>query len=439
MIKSKPYSVKEDRLKKMKYANIVFSGKEFNNLGDNIQLIAIDKIYNYMGILDNDICKIPYGELSTWKSPDNEKVILPINFPFLEYKENGIIGTFSEDIIPVFLGLTLLQSKFSTKEIDYLKRYEPIGCRDEYTYYNLRRAGIASWLNGCITFSVFPQRETKKTRKKVFVVDVCDELKEYIPSWLRKNIYECSQIVKLEDKNRISEFARKRYEEYSEDAKLVVTSRLHCVVPCLSMGIPVILAVKNVSYRFGWVEKLLPIYTPDTFDQIDWNPCPIDFTDIKKQILDHAVEMIMARDRVTRSMHIISNFYLTRDRKQYFIEGFHETIEYIHENWDTTKVIEYSFWGITYLAELLDDYIKENYPNAILANVFDKYRKISFKGIKTEPISEINVQNLYNLEIFITASAVTEEAKTFFNKIGKNKGFYLCYLDMLEASNVLKN
>lgn len=422
----------------MKYANIVFSGKEFNNLGDNIQLIAIDKLYNYMGISDEDICKIPYGELSTWKSPDGEKVILPINFPFLEYKENGIIGTFSEDIIPVFLGLTLLQSKFSANEINYFKKHEPIGCRDEYTYHNLRRAGISSWLNGCITFSVFPQRDPNKIRKKVFVVDVCDELKSYIPSWLRKNIYECSQIVKLEDKNRISEFVRNRYEEYSEDAKLVVTSRLHCVVPCLSMGIPVILAVKNVSYRFGWVEKLLPIYTPDTFDRIDWSPSAIDFTDIKKQILDHAVGRIMARDSVTRSMHNISNFYLERDRKQYFIEGFHETIEYIHQNWDATKVIEYSFWGITYLAELLDDYIKENYPNAILTNVFDKYRKISFKGIKTEPISVINVKNLYNLEIFITASAVTEEAKIFFNNIGKNKGFYLCYLDMLEASNVMK-
>jgi hypothetical protein len=418
----------------IKYANITFLGKEVQNLGDNIQLSAIEKLYKYMGVAEEEIIKIPYTELSTWHDENGEKVILPINFPFLEYKEKGIANTFSEDIIPIFLGLTLLKSRFSIDEIDYLKQYEPIGCRDEFTYQNLKKAGLKVWLNGCMTLTMFPNRQIEGSKKSVFLVDISDQLREFIPQEFIPYIRECSQIVKITNSGNIKEITRQRYEQYRDEAKLIITSRLHCAIPCLAMGIPVILAVEKVSFRFSWVEKLLPIYTPDTFHKINWNPDLVDVDNIKNKLLENATYRIQRRSQNTALINEITNFYLERERKPYFVEGFSETIDYIRNNWNKNKIVKYSFWGISYLSELIDDYIKENYPNAILLNAFDKYRKLCFRGIYTLPISEIETEKLKDMEVFITASVVTQEAKIIFSKIGKDDGFFLCYSDIMKAT-----
>ena len=42
----------------MKFANLKFNARGINNIGDNLQLIAIDNIYKEMGIDLNDIIYI---------------------------------------------------------------------------------------------------------------------------------------------------------------------------------------------------------------------------------------------------------------------------------------------------------------------------------------------------------------------------------------------
>ena len=49
------------------------------NIGDYAQLLAIDNLYSYMGVDEEDIVKIEYYDLLDY---EGEYVILPINFIF---------------------------------------------------------------------------------------------------------------------------------------------------------------------------------------------------------------------------------------------------------------------------------------------------------------------------------------------------------------------
>lgn len=418
----------------MKYANIVFAGKEKHNLGDNLQLMAIDNLYKFMNLDENSIVKIPYNELSTWKESEGEKVILPINFPFLEYKENGLSGMFSESITPVFIGLTLLSNTFSTDDIAFLKKHEPIGCRDEYTYNNLKRAGIRVWLNGCMTLTLFDKRslEHHDHWKDVLIIDVCNELQDHIPHHIKEKAINLSQVVTLENGVSIQDYAAERYQMYYDQAKLIITSRLHCAISCIAMGIPVVLAVKKVSFRFSWLEKLLHIYTPDEFENIDWQPSLVPCEEIKALMLQNAVSRISNNSFNIKDAYKISDYWLIREKNKYYIDGYDEAIECI-EKFGSLEGVEYAFWGMTVLTEMINQYIRDKFPTAELKYAFDKYRKIKFAGLTTEWIGLYEPLRLQNLFIFVTASAATNEAAELFKKIKKHKNYCLCYKNFVDT------
>ena len=125
----------------MKYANYRFRARGVNNLGDQMQIIAIDYLYSVMGIPAEEIVYIDYHSLRAY---DGEYVILPVTMPMVDYFPNGFADRFSERIIPVFLGVTMVKETLTEKEQIYLRKYEPIGCRDERTLNTMRKYGILS-------------------------------------------------------------------------------------------------------------------------------------------------------------------------------------------------------------------------------------------------------------------------------------------------------
>ena len=52
--------------KTVKFANYYFKGKSMNNIGDNMQILAIDYIYQQMGVQD-DIVYIDKNDLPTYE------------------------------------------------------------------------------------------------------------------------------------------------------------------------------------------------------------------------------------------------------------------------------------------------------------------------------------------------------------------------------------
>lgn len=113
-----------------------------------MQLVAVENLYMEMGIDYADVVCIGLSKLSSY---DGEYVVLPVSFLLYGYRDELNITMFSPKIIPVFLELSVMGGNISEEEIVYLRRFEPIGCRDYYTVKWFRERNVCAYMNGCLT------------------------------------------------------------------------------------------------------------------------------------------------------------------------------------------------------------------------------------------------------------------------------------------------
>ena len=93
--------------------------------------------------------------------------------------------------------------------------------------------------------------------------------------------------------------AEQLLETYRSRAKLIVTTMLHCALPAIAMGIPVVVfyplndetAHASDRERFSSLEGLVRVHRFEEIESVDWNPKPIDVSEIKLKILDRFYEM----------------------------------------------------------------------------------------------------------------------------------------------------
>lgn len=262
------------------------NGNENQNMGDWGQTIAMEQLYHEWGITDyihvsrNDV-----------KYYDGEYVILPYNgFNTLINRANYKTETFplSHKIIPVFFSMHYHDRYIPLEMKEQLKAFEPIGCRDEETMVNMRKHGIRSYLSGCVT-SLLPRREEDKEKQnKILIIDAPKDIDKYIPSELIGEIeYHTNlfHITRTEGPNYMTsneskesyEQAKKLLNYCRDNAKLIITSRLHIASPCMAMGIPVILVKEDFDGRFAWIEKYLPLYSKERWNEINWYPKPVEY------------------------------------------------------------------------------------------------------------------------------------------------------------------
>jgi SAM-dependent methyltransferase len=406
----------------MKFANYKFYAKGVNNLGDNMQIISIDSIYKAMGISEREIIYIDKNELNTYKG---EYVILPVTMPLVDYMEGGISGRFSDHIVPVFLGLTLVTDSLLLQEVDYYRKFEPIGCRDERAMNILRKYGIQAYLHGCIT-ATLPKRsiEKDKTFDKVFIVDVAKNVLSYIPDELMKDAVFLTHMH--EEIDNPKELMQEYYNRYKNEAKLVITGLLHCSVPCMAAGIPVVVAKNNISYRYGWLEKLIHLYDKNDFANIDWNPVPIEYEDHKKRLLEVTINRLLEAFNKYSSIYELSWFYEQRKKKEYILDAFEPIKRYIDSHFiDKNKEYKYAIWGVTQISSVSVNYIMKEYPKAKLMHVYDTYRKVLFEGLYSE--GSENICNHPDEIVLVTTNGASRMAQKLFDEIGKDKESYVLW------------
>lgn len=302
----------------MQYGKIVFS-REFVsptvcNLGDIAQELVIEYIYKKMGIPDRDICEIQMEEIGNYQG---EEVILPINGYFRYSREFPAFPT-SPKIKPVFLAIYCTSSLY-LKHADYWKKYGPIGCRDEATAKAMQKRGYDAFLAGCMTV-LFPRRTKTPGDPCVFLVDAHPSVEKYIPVELKEHLVRITHDVpvdphmdKAETAHRCAELARRLFDRYRDEATLVITSRLHCAVPCIAMGIPTVLVKDGFDERFGWLEKHTKLYTPDQYADINWTPQPPDLEDFKELLMQWAVARIRGEE-AREQQRQIETYYADRDK-----------------------------------------------------------------------------------------------------------------------------
>ena len=127
-----------------------------------------------------------------------------------------------------------IQGKWGNK-IDYLNANAPIGCRDFGTLDFLRKKNVDSYFSGCLTLMLKNPIVAKERTNKIYLVDVKKEINELLPAEIQKNGIPVKHYVHTKDSLQRFTDSFKLIESYAS-AKLVVTQRIHCALPCVAMG-----------------------------------------------------------------------------------------------------------------------------------------------------------------------------------------------------------
>lgn len=176
------------------------------------------------------------------------------------------------------------------ENVAYLKRHSPIGCRDYSTLEIMRKAGIDAYFSFCMTTTLDIDYKREETTDDIYFADVLyDYDQRYVYKADPKRILyhlgtgRIFKTMNLPHKNKvlkqlipkevidqainvnhfcsnklptpkIYDIARQALHNYGT-AKLVVTSRIHCALPCLAMGTPVLFIFNGLEDDAGHLSR----------------------------------------------------------------------------------------------------------------------------------------------------------------------------------------
>ena len=225
-----------------------------SNIGDDIQTLAAINFLKKKGIEKYSFIDREY--LSDY---DGDAVNLIMNGWFMHNLKKFPP---SKNINPIFISFHVNKEKLVKKNKKYLKLHEPIGCRDFHTVQLLEKYGIRSYFTGCLT--LFFDKVNEKSGKK-YLVDVNTEC-DYIPNIeLDHSKYGDFELIGHEIQNFDYNDLDKRLLHANElldvyrTAGLVVTTRLHCLLPCRAFGTKALLFHKNyhTDPRFSGLRNVI--------------------------------------------------------------------------------------------------------------------------------------------------------------------------------------
>lgn len=153
---------------------------------------------------------------------------------------------FPKNVDPIFVSFHVADQRMLTSEgVEYLKEHAPIGCRDTYTLNLLKQRGVEGYFSGCLTKSIdFYKHNHATTSGRVYVVDV-DISGDGSEKELVHVAHSQGEHVNG-DGGKMLKKALSLLKNYSTSDR-VITTRLHCYMPCFAMGVPVELRSKNGS------------------------------------------------------------------------------------------------------------------------------------------------------------------------------------------------
>lgn len=221
------------------------------NIGDDIQSLAAQK---YSSLIDLFIDRDKIGE---YPQLQNKKARIILNGWFIGNAESWPPA---DSFCPLFISFHLASHQYienaatfstdkllSSECLDYYRRNGPIGCRDKHTLKTLQLHDVPSYYSGCLTLT-FPKVDIPRTDRVLLVDPISSEasgggekfLEEIIPTHIKNQVDIRSHHINpnMSTTERMLK-AQSLLDEY-QAAHLVITSRLHCALPCVSFGTPVL-------------------------------------------------------------------------------------------------------------------------------------------------------------------------------------------------------
>jgi hypothetical protein len=267
------------------------------NLGDNAQSIAAGALFHRLGIRDEDIVSVDRDTLPDYRG---ERVALLMNAVFHDQ-----CFPISKQVTPLFVGFTA-QPEVLRKHVDYLRSHAPIGCRDCATAEVLTSLGVEAYVSGCVTFTLRRRSLTTKAARLIVVHGarsgaLPNVVLRHVPSDLLESaefIYHRLPVttspISATEQQTATAYEASIIRRLASKAAIVLTSLHHVTAPCLAMGIPVVLCRVNNHPRFSLLQRIIPLYTPDTVDQIDWAPAVPDVSCFANAYTERVRDLIKA-------------------------------------------------------------------------------------------------------------------------------------------------
>jgi hypothetical protein len=145
----------------------------------------------------------------------------------------------------------------SSENLPYLEKHAPIGARDSRTLELLQRRGIDAYFSGCLTLTLTAAKQFQR-RDFVCLNDLDPELSRCIELRAARPVvitsHDDRETVGFHDR---AQKAQQLLSLYTQ-ARYVVTSRLHCALPCLALETPVLFVPNEPDgYRFSGLLSLL--------------------------------------------------------------------------------------------------------------------------------------------------------------------------------------
>lgn len=408
----------------MKYAKFVNKGNSdymkrtrMLNLGDNIKSLSVNNLFSYSHIQEKDIVEVSYYD----QSSINEPCCLIVNNHYnrqmnLNYMNNSSIR-------PVFIGWALMDSELLPEEIAYIKKYEPILCRDEFTKNVLTKYQVEAYVTGCLSLTFEKRIEEAGKRDKFYFVDVPEKFLRQLPQEVIENAVFTKQHIKLDhiDTGVMENgdyLARERLDEYCHNAKLIISPLLHCITPCLAMGIPVVALGSNFSYRYSFIDAFVHSYNDKTFLEYDWNQ-PIegkDMEEIKSLILEAGCSMLEGTPDY-KSIKKLDVYYSNRTKWNYCSSMKRDLRNIFKEQ----KTPQFILWGASVGGHTVYNCMKELYPESEMQSIVDSFAKGIWEGkVIQEPKTVIRENP--NVIVIIATVSGQKEARMLLESMNRQEG-----------------
>ncbi len=260
-----------ERGKNMKYGIMYY--KKTDNIGDDIQTYAAIRFLPHIDY------HIDREDLNCFIPKEKEYVSMIMNGWFLHNKAAWPPSPYINPLL-ISMHFTCLE-KIDVGEKylqglggDYLKSYQPIGCRDVETRKRLTKNNIENYFSGCMTLTIKPFENIEK-QEYICLVDLDERSSKKVKESTSREIREITHDVNPE------EIYKKGFEERMKNVEellktyqashLVLTNRLHVALPCIALGTPVILVHKEKfeEDRLGTYLEYMKSFTDVEFEKLN--------------------------------------------------------------------------------------------------------------------------------------------------------------------------
>ena len=250
----------------MKYG--VLMHKTTMNLGDDIQAYASAQFLPHVDYL------VERENIDSFQSEGNEPVGVIMSAWWMWQKWNWPPA---ECIVPKLVSMHMNNYTIYRKASpiqdewlsgiggDFFRANGPVGCRDQTTLDFFNERGFDCYFSGCITLTLPKQKKTPDAGTYVCVVDLKPELEAATREWLKDSGLEIRVMTHHCDYRKSEDTVEQRLKRVEDlltqyqNAKFVVTRRLHVSLPCLAMETPV-LAIVNMKDP-GNTSRWAPYYS----------------------------------------------------------------------------------------------------------------------------------------------------------------------------------